>query len=144
MRIPRLEIYLDEQLKLCVAKVDNEDSNPRLIFDIGLDELKSFDLDVASSKFGGTIFSLLSLWYKQAFEGWGIPLAEENSQIDDYDIAQRLIGKSILSKTCMHIPSIELLLSQETNRSENVKQFYENVWPTIRERLESFGSNSVG
>lgn len=138
MTVPRLEIYLGEQQKVCIAKVEREGAESRLIFDISLDELKSSELEAASSKFGGTIFNLLNMWHKGAFEGWGIPSFEEISQSDDYEIAQRLIGKSMSSKTATHIPSIDLLLSQEASKSEDAKRFLEDSWPVIRERIESF------
>lgn len=144
MKAPRLEIYLDEKSDLCISKIESIDSEPRLIFNIELDELKSFELEAASTKLGGTILNLLNLWHKDALDGWGIPSAKENARMDDYDIAQSLIGKSMLNKTAIHVQSIELLLSQEANRNENVKQFFENVWPIIRERLKSYGSEQQG
>lgn len=49
-----------------MAKVEREGEESRLILDIALDELKSSDLDVASAKFGGTIFNLLNMWQKGA------------------------------------------------------------------------------
>lgn len=142
MTAPRLEIYLDEQQKVCVAKVERDGGDSRLIFDIGLDELKSSELEVASSKLGGTIFNLLNIWHKGAFEGWGIPSVEECSESDDYEIAHRLIGKSVSSKTAVHVQSIDLLLRHEARKNEDAKQFLEDSWPIIRERLESFGAGS--
>ena len=140
MTVPRLEIYLDEQQKLCIAKVEREGAESRLIFDIGLDEIKSSELDAASAKFGGTIFNLLNMWHKGAFEGWGIPSTEEISQSDDYEIAQRLIGKSVSGKTSIHVPSIDLLLTQEASRNDDAKRFLADTWPVIRERLESYSA----
>lgn len=140
MTAPRLEIYLDAQQKLCIAKVEREGEAARLILDIGLDELKSSELGVASAKFGGTIFNLLNMWHKGAFESWGIPSTEEISQSDDYEMAQRLIGKSMSGKTAIHVPSIELLLGQEATKNDDAKRFLVDTWPVIRERLESYGS----
>lgn len=138
MIVPRLEIYLDAQKNLCIAKVECEGEKSRLIFDVGLDELKSAELGAASAKFGGTIFNLLNIWHNAAFEGWGIPSAKELSQSDDYEIAQRLIGKSVADRTAMHVSSIDLLLRQEASRNDDAKRFYADAWPAIRERLESY------
>lgn len=140
MTAPRLEIYLNGEKRLCIAKIEREGEVPQVILDLSLSELKSSELDVASAKFGGTIFKLLNMWHSDAFEGWGIPSVAEISQSDDYEMAQRLIGKSVSSKTAIHVPSIDLLLSQEASRSEDAKRFLEDIWPIIRERLESYSA----
>ncbi len=137
MNVPRLEIYLDSQQSLCVAKVERE-GDARLIVEIGLTELKSSTLEVASSNLGGSISNLLSLWHKHVLDEWGIPSVEESSQSDDYDIAQRLIGKSMASKITIHVPTIHLLLSQAAGKDEGAKQFFDEAWPTIRTILESY------
>ncbi|MDC8756990.1 hypothetical protein [Janthinobacterium fluminis] len=131
---------MNEQQNLCIAKNEREGEESRLIWDIELDKLKSSKLDVASAKFGGTIFNLLNMWHKGAFEDWGIPSTEEISESDDYEMAQRLIGKSVSGKTAIHIPSINLLLSQEASKNDDAKQFFVDTWPIIRERLESYSA----
>ena len=140
MNVPRLEIYLDENSKLCIAKVDRLGASSQLIVDVDLNELKSHGLDGASSRLGRGLINNLSLWHKKEFENWGLPVAQEIDEPDDFSIAQCLIEKSVLGSTAVHVRSIDTLLRQEAEKSQESKSFFEDTWPTIRERLESFGT----
>lgn len=63
MTTPRLEVYLDESDNLCIAKVEKAGAASRLILDIELDDLKSFDPVDASYRVGGTILNILRIWH---------------------------------------------------------------------------------
>lgn len=140
MNVPRLEIFLNESSMLCIAKVEQVGADSRLMVDVDLNELKSHGLEGASSRIGGLIINILSKWHKTEFESWDMSVAEESPELSDNGIAQCLIGKSVLNKTAVHVPSIDLLLSQEAGKNEEARRFFEESWPVIRERLESYNS----
>jgi hypothetical protein len=140
MNVPRLEIYLNESSKLCIAKVDCIGADSRIIIDMDIDELKAHGLEGAASQVGQGIIHILSLWHKKEFETWDIPKMQDDPELGDYGIAQCLIGKSVSGKTGVHVPSIAMLLHQAASRDEDARRFQEESWPVIRARLESFGT----
>jgi hypothetical protein len=140
MRTPRLEIYLDGNLKLCIGKVESNTELPRLIVDIDLDELKSYEPENAAHRVGGTILNILKIWHEKAFEDWEVPVVSEEVRTDDLYIAQRLIAEALEKKSAVHVSSIEVLLRQAASKSEDVREFLEDSWPVIRKRLERFGA----
>jgi hypothetical protein len=138
MRTPRLEIYLDDKSELCIAKVERDGAEPRLIFDVDLTELHAQGEDEASKRVGGTILHILKIWHKDTFEKLGVFNSIENTEESDFDLAMELIGKSVLSKTGAHVPSIELLLRQSAKTSESVQHFLDETWPTVRATLIAY------
>lgn len=73
MNIPRIEIYLDENSTLCVAKVENAGAQSRLILDIDLDDLKALKPEDAAYRVGGTVLNILKIWHKEKFDNWVVP-----------------------------------------------------------------------
>jgi len=137
MNVPRLEIYLNQESDLCIAKVERENAESRLIVDVPIDELKTFSPESAAHRIGGTILNILGLWHKQVFGNWEVPAVSGNSQQDDdYDFALRLVNRALLAKTAVHNASIELLLQQAAIDSEDAREYLENAWPLLRDRLE--------
>jgi hypothetical protein len=138
MSYPKLEIYLNESSEICIAKVEDASSPSQLFVEIELDELKSQGIDGASHQLGFGIITSLRRWHAKEFESWDVPVAQESPELGDFSIAQCLIGKSVSSRTAVHVQSIDLLLSQEASKNEDAKRFFEENWPVIRARLASF------
>ena len=139
MNIPRLEVYLNEDAKFCISKVERVGAASRLMIEIDLEELKSYGADGAAGRIGSALINILSLWHKKEFETWNSPSAyHEGSELDDFGIAHSLIEKSLSNKTSVHVHSIETLLTQAADAREDVKRFIEESWPIIRQRLERF------
>lgn len=138
MNVPRLEIYLNQETDLCIAKVERENAESRLIVDVPIDELKTLGPESAAHRIGGTVLNILGLWHKQVFGNLEVPAASGNSQHDDdYDFALRLINRALSAKTAGHNASIELLLQQAAIDSEDARKYLEDAWPLLRDRLEN-------
>ncbi|MEO6146361.1 MAG: hypothetical protein ABIP04_04690 [Sulfuriferula sp.] len=138
MNVPRLEIYLNQETDLCIAKVERQDAESRLIVDVSLDELKALGPESAAHRVCGTILNILGLWHTRAFGKWEVPAVSENPQDDDnYDFALRLINRALAAKTTLHNRSIELLLQQAAMESEDARKYLEDAWPLLRDRLEN-------
>jgi hypothetical protein len=138
MNVPRLEIYLNEEAKLCIAKVERLGAASSLILDVALNDLMAEGLDDASSQLGHGLINNLKLWHEDAFKNIDCPSEQDNHQHDDFDIALYLIEKSVFRKTAVHVPSIDALLAQCADRDLETKEFFDDTWPTIRKNLESF------
>jgi len=137
MNVPRLEIHLDQESDLCIAKVERENGESRLIVSVPIDEIKALSPENAAHRIGGTVLNILGLWHKQVFGNWEVPAVGANSQQDDdYDLALRLVNRALSAKTAAHNASIELLLQQAAIESEDARQYLENAWPLLRDRLE--------
>jgi hypothetical protein len=50
----------------------------------------------------------------------------------------QLISKSVFEKTKIHVQSIDILLRDQAEKNKAAKEFLDDSWPTIRERLEKF------
>ncbi|MEV8471769.1 hypothetical protein [Ralstonia sp. UNC404CL21Col] len=138
MKEPYLALYVRDNA-LCVAKKLPTESSPRDIFEIGVGEVTSNEFDEAARKLGGTVLGILSLWHKDSFPGWGDALTQiEEGEEDDLYVAHRLISESVTKKTAAHVKSIDLLLRWASAKNEDAKQFLEEAWPLVRERLNSF------
>ena len=138
MNVPRLEIYLDKELDLCIAKVDRIGADSRLMVNIGLDELKSYGFEGAENRIGAAVLNTLKIWHKDAFETWEISDFPDDTD-DDFHVAMQLIGKSMSTKSAMHVLSIDFLLSHLKTENKEMRKFIEESWPAVRARLESFG-----
>lgn len=134
---PYLALYVKDGVLYFTKKLLTENS-PRVILDVEVNEIISDDFDVAAKKLGETALGILSLWHKNEFKDWGISSPPQDVGLDDYGIAHCLIERSVSGKTSAHVQSIEVLLRQEAGKSEDVKRFFEDSWPIIRMRLESF------
>lgn len=136
MRVPRLEIYLSQETDLCIAKVEHENAESRLIVDVAVNELKALGPENAAHRIGGTVLNILGLWHKNVFENWEVPAAIETKQGDDeYTVALRLIDHALSTKSAAHNASIELLLQQAAISSEDAREYLEDAWPILRSRL---------
>lgn len=136
MKVPRLEIYLDQEASLCISKVEKQNAESRLIVDVPLDELKALGPEDAAHRIGGTVLNILGLWHKQAFGSWEVPAVGENHSDDDsYSSALRLIDRALSTKTTEHNASIEYLLQQAATESEDARKYLEDAWPLLRDQL---------
>ena len=140
MNVPRLEVYLNEESKLCIAKVERMGAAPCLILDVALNDLMAEGLDDASSQLGLGLINNLKLWHEKEFNSLGLPIEEEKDRHDDFDIALYLIEKSVLEKTAVHVRSIDALLKQDSDKDLETKEFFEVSWPSIRKSLECFNA----
>ncbi len=139
MNIPRLEVYLNEQIELCFAKVESNEVEPRLILGVDLNELKSFGLEGAEKRVGTTVLKIMNTLYKEAFKTWEVKTVVEELNTEKYDVAMQLMHMSISAKTSMHVPSIDALFREQKINDEAMRKMVEESWPTIRERLVSYG-----
>jgi hypothetical protein len=138
MTYPKLEIYLNEASELCVVKIESADSAPRPIVETALNELLLDGIDEASLQLGHGILTSIKRWHLQEFESAAPPLAPVVPVDDAGELAHRLIAKSVENRTAVHIPSIEALLFVEINIDPSAREFFDESWPAIRQRLSSF------
>lgn len=136
MNVPRLEIHLNEELDLCIVKVEELGGEPRLIVDVPLEELKALNPENAAYQIGGTVLNVLGLWYKKAFGNWQVPSVADQAQGDDsYNAALGLIAHALAVKTTAHNASIEWLLTQASTDNTDALRYLEDAWPLLRDRL---------
>ena len=136
MNVPRLEIYLNHETDLCIAKVEKQNAESRLMVNVPLDELKADDPENAAHRIGGTVLNILGVWHKQAFGTWEVPAVGQSLQNDgSYSSALRLINQALSAKTAVYNASIEFLLQQAAIDNEDARKYLEDAWPLLRDRL---------
>ncbi|MFJ2988644.1 hypothetical protein ACIPF8_12315 [Collimonas sp. NPDC087041] len=140
MNVPRLEIYLNEKMELCFAKVESSEVEPRLVLGVDLKELRSFGLEGAEKRVGTAILKMMTTLYKEPFKTWDVSTPVDESQTEKYDLGMQLMHLSISTKTSVHVPSIDILFQEQNINDESMRKMIEENWPTIRERLVSYGS----
>jgi hypothetical protein len=134
MYVPRLEIYLNQETDLCIAKVERLDAASRLIFSVPLNELKALEAEDASRRVGGTVLDIIRIWYKQAFGEWKALEVDEDVQSNDFFFsAMKLLDYALSTKTVEHNKSIEFLLQQAAVENDDARKYLENAWPRLRE-----------
>lgn len=139
MTEPYLALYVNDGTLYLAKKLPTE-ARPRVILDVGIDEIISDEFEEAAKKLGTTALGILSLWHKDVFNDWG-QLAEGKSERESaFDLAMDLISRSVSGKTNVHVKSIELFLRQAAIGTDSVQQFLDEAWPPIRARLESYSS----
>lgn len=144
MNIPRLEVYLNEKMEFCFAKVEINETEPRLILGVDLNELKSFGLEGAEKRIGTTVLKIMGTLYKESFKTWEVKTVVEELKTEKYDLAMQLMHMSIGAKTSLHVPSIDALFQEQKINDDSMRKMIEVSWPTIRERLVSYGSEQHG
>lgn len=136
MKVPRLEIYLSRKEGLCIAKVETQDAESRLIVNVPLEELMTHESADAAYRVGGTVLNILRLWHKQVFGDWEVPAVDgRQHENGSYSCALRLIDYALSAKTAIHNASIEVLLQQAATESEDARKYLDEAWPLLRDRL---------
>lgn len=72
MNNPHLKIFLKDHC-LCIGKVEDENSEMKLIIDIDVEELMALDPQDAAHRVGGTVLNVLRLWHEKTFGEWQVP-----------------------------------------------------------------------
>jgi hypothetical protein len=140
MHEPYLAVCISNGTLSFTKKIPSEDK-PREIFELNTDEVMSDEFDEACRKLGSTVFGILRLWHPEVLNSWGktVEVDDAKSQVvNDFDIAMQLISKSVFEKTKIHVQSIDVLLREQAEKKKAAKEFLDDSWPTIRERLEKF------
>lgn len=140
MNEPFLALYVKDDTLFFTKKLPTENV-PREILEFSIDEITSDEFDDASRKLGTTVLGILSLWHKDAFQGWGTGSnsnGNEHQAPNEFDIAMQLVSKSVFTKTKVHVQSIDALLREQAEKTRAAKEFLDDSWPTIRARLENF------
>lgn len=140
MSYPKLEIYLNEASELCIVKAERPDSAPQLVVELALSELMSEGIDEASLQVGHGVITSLKRWHRQEFESAEVTVADGLPSDDSSELAHRLIAKSVENRTAVHLPSIEALLLAAANQGPDAKEFLDEDWPVIRQRLSTFSA----
>lgn len=130
MRLPRIEIYINEKSGISVAhvKVDGE----TLIFDFELYQLLVEDEGNAALTLGESVLTVLKLWHPNILKDVAVPAPISRAEIKE-SLSQELIGLSISERTDKYIDTIDNLLSESS--IELGADFLVNSWPVIRKRI---------
>ena len=138
MNTPKLEIYLNQDDYLCIAKVEQPNDQSRLIVDIPMSDINALSYEEASTKIGGSVLHILRLWHKEAFENLskGTSIIDDSGGSESYEIALRLVSIALDAKTTIYSTSIDSLLEQAALTDVDARNYLENAWPLLRERLE--------
>ncbi|NHZ42673.1 hypothetical protein [Massilia aquatica] len=130
MRLPRIEIYINDKSGISVAhvKVDGE----TLIFDFSLDQLLVEGEGNAALTLGESALTVLKLWHPNILKDVAAPAPISRAEIKE-SLSQELIGLSISERTDKYIDTIDNLLSESS--IELGADFLVNSWPVIRKRI---------
>jgi hypothetical protein len=142
MNEPYIALNVKNSTLYFTKKLPNE-SSPREILEIDIDEIVLDDFSTASKKLGETVFGVLRLWHQNEFRNWESNCNEErhkDSPESDFEIAMQLISKSILRQTKKYVHAIDLLLGEQAIKIESVQNFVDTSWPSIRIGLEQYES----
>jgi hypothetical protein len=140
MHEPYIALYVHDDA-LHVGKKLPTELKPREMFDLPLSQVVADEFDEAARKLGSTVLGILRLWHPDVFNNWGSrPQGDETETqlVSDFDIAMQLISKSVSDKTKIHVPSIDALLREQSQRTKAAHEFFNESWPAIRTRLEKF------
>jgi len=139
MRIPRIEIRV-EGTALVIGHFPADGRAALQDIDLPLAELDADGFDAAAARVGGYLLTTLRQWAPSAFEPYGKLIDEDaDAGPGKFALAMQLIQQSVAASTAVHVPGIDMLLRQEAARSKDAQRFLVDSWPTIRERLQSFG-----
>lgn len=141
-RIPRMEVYLNDESVLTIAHHRLADRGP-LEVPIPLDELMADGPDESARRLGSILIHVLMLWHKEEFARIAAGAAAQSQAISDMDLVDSLISKSISLKTNAHVGSIEHLLANSADESGECEEFSTLTWPTIRAELLKYGDDGV-
>ncbi len=138
MRIPHIEIRIEgSDLVIGHFPVDGR-AAPQDI-DLPLAELDANGFNAAAARVGGYLLTTLRQWVPTAFEQYGKLIDEDaGAGPGKFALVMQLIQQSVASSTAVHVPGIDMLLSQEAAHSQDAQRFLVNSWPAIRERLQGF------
>ncbi len=137
MNEPYLALYVKNNTLFFTKKLSTENV-PREILEFDIAEITSDEFDDASRKLGTTVLGILALWHKESFQNWGTGVGGEDYAPNEFDLAMQLISKSVFTKTKVHVQSIDVLLREQAEKTRAAKEFLNDSWPTIRDRLEKF------
>lgn len=130
MRLPRIEIYINEKSDISVAhvKLDRETS----IFDFSLNQILVEGEGSAALTLGGSVLKVLKLWHPDILKDVPTPLPISRAEIKE-SIAQELIALSISERSDKFLDTIDNLLSESS--IELGTDFLVNSWPVVRKRI---------
>jgi hypothetical protein len=140
MHEPYLAIYVQND-KLSFSKKLPTEKESREIFWVDIEDVISIEAEEASKKVGGTVLGILRLWHPDIFNDPNRQQIKDDAEtqvVSDFDIAMQLISKSVSDKTKVHVPSIDALLREQSQRTKAAHEFFNESWPAIRARLEKF------
>lgn len=141
-RVPRIEVYLNDESVLTIAHHRLADRGP-LEVPIPLDELMAGGPDESARRLGSILIHVLMLWHKEEFARIAAVAAAQSPSINDMDIVDNLISKSMSLKTNVHIGSIDHLLANSVDESGECQEFFALTWPTIRAELLKYGDGGA-
>lgn len=137
MNIPRLEVYYRSDEGICIAKVDKSDGPSHFMFSIPIEQLTEGDSDVEARRLGATLLGILKLWHGKDLERLSINFSAigDQEKSDLFDDAMRLIQKSLLERTLENNEEIDTLLQKAATHSEEARNYLNDVWPLLRNRM---------
>ncbi|HEX8610122.1 MAG TPA: hypothetical protein VF800_02445 [Telluria sp.] len=133
MRLPRIEIYINEKSDISVAHV--KDDRETFIFDFSLDQFLAKGEDNAALTLGESVLTVLKLWHPNILKDVPTPPPISSAEVKA-SLAQDLIGVSMSERTNRYIDAIDNLLNESS--LELGTEFIRSSWPVLRARLETF------
>jgi hypothetical protein len=136
MKEPHLEIYLNQDGDLCIARAKRSDVPFQLIVRVPPEELLTYEPADAAYRIGGSVLNLLQSWHGPLFGEREVPAvrgSEHNGSL--YISALKLVDLALGAKTAAHNASIEALLQEAANESQDARKYLDEAWPLLRARL---------
>lgn len=137
MKTPFCAIAINDVSQMTFTNVlQPGDANPQELA-FPLHEFNAEGLDASSLRLGKMIFTIMALWYPDAFARFPHLKIPYSAKLE-LNLISLLIANSITHATTVHIPSIQLLVDQVIQldpagaEQDTIKQ-----WPVTKRMLET-------
>lgn len=136
MNFPHLLIRVNEKPELVIVEQKGEKSFPEIRY--SLDSLNAMGREMAVSKIGSEVLSIMAYWYTNEFSPY-YSIRFDYKYESEIDVITALLTRSAKYRTKMQIPTIQALVDDILRASPemNVSPTLAN-WPSIREGFEKY------
>lgn len=139
MTTPRLEIYVDQHSNFCVTSRKDENQEAKTVIELPIASLGTDENREPATRIGEAIRKHLAVLYPhmEALSKSGTTAADPDP-LADYDIAHRLLEKSIAEQTGVYALAIDRLVREAALIDGGAKKFADESWPALLTHLQSF------
>lgn len=127
---------------LQISTLDTGTSATQLAFELPVTSLATDKSGVDFARLAQAIAEHLYLIFPDDFAPIPLHSAQTTDDLQGYDIAHQLIHKSVVERNGVYVPVIDHLIRQAAAQDACAKDFLENSWSVISDRLRSYPVSS--
>lgn len=135
MKLPQIQIFLNDSLEVVIAHVREADAEPLTIALNSVELFGNGQAD-AETRMGAIVLAILENWHGAQFRDIGKKLPQADFVVDDHYIIQELISKSMQQKTKGHVNTIGLLLKGKEIDDQYATLL--SIWPDLKQMFEKY------